>query len=202
MHYLLAEMSTGAIVAIVVLAVLVLWAISVFNTLVRKRNEYKNAFAQIDVQLRRRYDLIPNLVNCVKGYMAHERETLEAVVKARNQAAAAVEAASKMPGDANAMAGLSAAENQLHGALGRLLVTVERYPDLKANQNMLELQEELTSTENKVSFARQAYNDAVTDYNNTRAVFPANMIAGSFGFTEAKLLEVEEAVREAPKVQF
>ena len=202
MFPLFAEMSTGLITVLVVLAVLVLWAISVFNTLIRKRNEYKNAFAQIDVQLRRRYDLIPNLVNCVKGYMAHERETLEAVVKARNVAAAAIEAASKMPGDAGAMAGLSAAENQLHGALGRLLVTVERYPDLKANQNMLELQEELTATENKVSFARQAYNDSVTDYNTTRSMFPANLIAGTFGFVEAKLLEVEEAVREAPKVQF
>lgn len=190
-------------IVLIVVAVLAFWAIGVFNGLTRKRNEYKNAFAQIDVQLKRRYDLIPNLVETVKGYAKHERETLEAVVKARNVAAAAAEAAAKAAGDPDAMARLAAAESSLGGMLSRLLVTVERYPELKANQNFLELQEELTSTENKVSFARQAYNDAVTDYNNTRAVFPAVLLAGMFGFTEAKLLEVEAPeMREAPKVSF
>ena len=190
-------------IVLIVVAVLAFWAIGVFNGLTRKRNAYKNAFAQIDVQLKRRYDLIPNLVETVKGYAKHERETLEAVIKARNIAATAAEAAAKAAGDPDAMARLAAAEASLGGTLARLLVTVERYPELKANQNFLELQEELTSTENKVSFARQAYNDAVTDYNNTRAVFPAVLLAGMFGFTEAKLLEVESAeIREAPKVSF
>ena len=184
-------------------AVLAVWAIGVFNGLTRKRNGYRNAFAQIDVQLKRRYDLVPNLVETVKGYAKHERETLEAVVKARNVAAAAAEAAAKAAGDPDAMARLAQSEAALGGALSRLLVTVERYPDLKASQNFLELQEELASTENKVAFARQAYNDAVTDYNNTRAVFPAVLLAGMFGFTEAKLLEVETPeMREAPKVSF
>ena len=190
-------------IVLIVVAVLAFWAIGVFNGLTRKRNAYKNAFAQIDVQLKRRYDLIPNLVETVKGYAKHERETLEAVIKARNIAATAAEAAAKAAGDPDAMARLAAAEASLGGTLARLLVTVERYPELKANQNFLELQEELTSTENKVSFARQAYNDAVTDYNNTRAVFPAVLLAGMFGFTEAKLLEVETPeMREAPKVSF
>ena len=190
-------------IVLIVVAVLAFWAIGVFNGLTRKRNAYKNAFAQIDVQLKRRYDLIPNLVETVKGYAKHERETLEAVIKARNIAATAAEAAAKAAGDPDAMARLASAEASLGGMLSRLLVTVERYPELKANQNFLELQEELTSTENKVSFARQAYNDAVTDYNNTRAVFPAVLLAGTFGFTEAKLLEVETPeMREAPKVSF
>ena len=190
-------------IVLIVVAVLAFWAIGVFNGLTRKRNAYKNAFAQIDVQLKRRYDLIPNLVETVKGYAKHERETLEAVIKARNIAATAAEAAARAAGDPDAMARLAAAESSLGGMLSRLLVTVERYPELKANQNFLELQEELTSTENKVSFARQAYNDAVTDYNNTRAVFPAVLLAGMFGFTEAKLLEVETPeMREAPKVSF
>ena len=190
-------------IVLIVVAVLAFWAIGVFNGLTRKRNAYKNAFAQIDVQLKRRYDLIPNLVETVKGYAKHERETLEAVIKARNIAATAAEAAAKAAGDPDAMARLASAEASLGGMLSRLLVTVERYPELKANQNFLELQEELTSTENKVSFARQAYNDAVTDYNNTRAVFPAVLLAGMFGFTEAKLLEVETPeMREAPKVSF
>ena len=190
-------------IVLIVVAVLAFWAIGVFNGLTRKRNAYKNAFAQIDVQLKRRYDLIPNLVETVKGYAKHERETLEAVIKARNIAATAAEAAAKAAGDPDAMARLAAAEASLGGTLARLLVTVERYPELKANQNFLELQEELTSTENKVAFARQAYNDAVTDYNNTRAVFPAVLLAGMFGFTEAKLLEVEAPeMREAPKVSF
>ena len=190
-------------IVLIVVAVLAFWAIGVFNGLTRKRNAYKNAFAQIDVQLKRRYDLIPNLVETVKGYAKHERETLEAVIKARNIAATAAEAAAKAAGDPDAMARLAAAEASLGGTLARLLVTVERYPELKANQNFLELQEELTSTENKVAFARQAYTDAVTDYNNTRAVFPAVLLAGMFGFTEAKLLEVEAPeMREAPKVSF
>ena len=190
-------------IVLIVVAVLAFWAIGVFNGLTRKRNAYKNAFAQIDVQLKRRYDLIPNLVETVKGYAKHERETLEAVIKARNIAATAAEAAAKAAGDPDAMARLAAAEASLGGTLARLLVTVERYPELKANQNFLELQEELTTTENKVSFARQAYNDAVTDYNNSRAVFPAVLLAGMFGFTEAKLLEVETPeMREAPKVSF
>ena len=191
------------VIPVAVVAVVVFWAAGVFNGLTRKRNAYKNAFAQIDVQLKRRYDLIPNLVETVKGYAAHERETLEAVVKARNIAATAAEAASKAAGDPDAMTKLASAEASLGGSLSRLLVTVERYPDLKANQNFLALQEELTSTENKVAFARQAYNDAVTDYNNARAVFPAVLLAGTFGFTEAKLLEVESLeIREAPKVSF
>ena len=190
-------------IVLIVVAVLAFWAIGVFNGLTRKRNAYKNAFAQIDVQLKRRYDLIPNLVETVKGYAKHERETLEAVIKARNIAATAAEAAAKAAGDPDAMARLAASEAALGGTLARLLVTVERYPELKANQNFLELQEELTSTENKVSFARQAYNDAVTVYNNARAVFPAVLLAGMFGFTEAKLLEVETPeMREAPKVSF
>lgn len=193
----------GGIIALIVVAVIAIWAIGVFNGLTRLRNAYKNAFAQIDVQLKRRYDLIPNLVETVKGYAAHERETLEAVIKARNVAAAAAEAASRSAGDPDSIARLASSEAALGGALSRLLVTVERYPDLKANQNFLALQEELTSTENKVSFARQAYNDAVTEYNNARAVFPAVVLAGAFGFTEAKLLEVETPeMREAPKVSF
>lgn len=190
-------------IVLAVAAVLAVWAIGVFNGLTRKRNGYRNAFAQIDVQLKRRYDLVPNLVETVKGYAKHERETLEAVVKARNVAAAAAEAAAKAAGDPDAMARLAQSEAALGGALSRLLVTVERYPDLKASQNFLELQEELASTENKVAFARQAYNDAVTEFNNARAVFPAVLLAGAFGFPEAKLLEVESAeVREAPKVSF
>jgi LemA protein len=190
-------------IVLAVAAVLAVWAVGVFNGLTRKRNGYRNAFAQIDVQLKRRYDLVPNLVETVKGYAKHERETLEAVVKARNVAAAAAEAAAKAAGDPDAMARLAQSEAALGGALSRLLVTVERYPELKANQNFLELQEELTATENKVAFARQAYNDAVTEFNNARSVFPTVLLAGAFGFPEAKLLEVESAeVREAPKVSF
>ena len=190
-------------IVLAVAAVLAVWAVGVFNGLTRKRNGYRNAFAQIDVQLKRRYDLVPNLVETVKGYAKHERETLEAVGKARNVAAAAAEAAAKAAGDPDAMARLAQSEAALGGALSRLLVTVERYPDLKASQNFLELQEELASTENKVAFARQAYNDAVTEFNNARAVFPAVLLAGAFGFPEARLLEVESAeVREAPKVSF
>lgn len=190
-------------IILIVAVVAVLAAINIYNTLVMLRNRYKNAFAQIDVQLKRRYDLIPNLVEAVKGYMSHERETLEAVIKARGTAMGAESAASQNPGDPSAMANLASAESALKGSLSKLMVVVERYPDLKANQNMLSLQEELTSTENKVSFARQAYNDSVMVYNTKRESFPANIFAGIFGFTEAKLFEILDAAeREAPKVKF
>jgi len=176
--------------------------ISVYNGLVVGRNRYKNAYAQIDVQLKRRYDLIPNLVECVKGYMAHEKGTLEAVVAARTSAVAAGQKAAASPGDPVAMKELGQAEAQLGGALGRLIAVAEAYPDLKANQNMMSLQEELTSTENKVSFARQAFNDAVTAFNNQRQVFPTVVIANLFNFTEASLLETPVTEREAPKIKF
>lgn len=191
------------IIILGIVAVVVVAAIGIYNTLVLLRNRFKNAFAQIDVQLKRRYDLIPNLVEAVKGYMAHERETLEAVVKARGVAMGAASAASANPADPAAISALSGAESALKGAMARLMVVVERYPDLKANQNMMALQEELTSTENKVSFARQAYNDAVMAYNTKRETFPSNLFAGVFGFTEAKLFEILDAAeREAPKVKF
>lgn len=191
------------IIILVVVAVIAVALIGMYNSLVTLRNRYKNAFSQIDVQLKRRYDLIPNLVESVKGYMKHERETLEAVIKARNIAATAAAAASSAPGDPDAMGNLAAAESSLKGAMSRLMVVVERYPELKANENMMALQEELTSTENKVSFARQAYNDAAMAYNTKREVFPNNIFAGMFGFREAKLFEVADATeREAPKVQF
>ncbi len=183
--------------------VLFFWAIGIYNGLVTKRNRYKNAFAQIDVQLKRRYDLIPNLVETAKGYMKHEQETLEKVIQARNQAMGAAGAASDDPGNAQAMQKLGRAEGELAGALSRLMVVVEQYPDLKANQNMLALQEELTSTENKVAFARQAYNDSVMSYNIDREIFPANIVAGMFNFAAATLFEVEnEAERAAPSVKF
>ena len=185
------------------IALLVVFIISSYNRLVLLRNRFKNAFAQIDVQLKRRYDLIPNLVETAKGYMSHERETLEAVIQARNQAAAAGKAAAQNPADGQAMAGLVGAEGALTGALGRLFALSEAYPDLKANQNMMQLTEELTSTENKISFARQAYNDAVTVYNTGRETFPTNIVAGMFNFMAATLFEVEdEAEKEAPKVNF
>ncbi len=177
--------------------------VGIYNGLVTARNAYKNAFAQIDVQLNRRYDLIPNLVETAKGYMAHERETLEAVIQARAAAVSGLKAASANPGDANAMAQLANADQGLTGALSRLMVVSESYPDLKANQNMMQLSEELTSTENRVAFARQAYNDSVMGYNNKREVFPSNIIAGMFNFAAASLLEITEpAKREAPKVSF
>jgi LemA protein len=192
----------AAIVGIVVVLA-ILYAVGVFNSLVTLRNRYKNAFSQIDVQLKRRYDLIPNLVEVAKGYMAHERDTLEAVVKARNQAVTAQQRAAASPGDPTAMRDLSAAEGQVSGVLGRLFALAESYPDLKANQNMLALQEELTSTENKVAFARQAFNDAVMSYNTQREVFPASMIASLAGFAPAQLFEIESPKeREAPKVSF
>jgi LemA protein len=172
--------------------------------LVALRNRYKNAFSQIDVQLKRRYDLIPNLVESVKGYMAHERGTLEAVIKARGDAVGAAQRAAAAPGDPAAMRGLSQAEGVLGGALGRLLAVFEQYPDLKANQNVLALQEELTSTENKVAFARQAYNDSVMEYNTKRESFPDTVFAGMFGFQAAELLQATESAeeRKAPKVSF
>lgn len=190
-------------VIIVVIVLLIMFLISIYNRLVTSRNGYKNAFAQIDVQLTRRYDLIPNLVETVKGYLAHERNTLEAVIKARNAAVTGLKAAAANPGDPAAVQGLASAENQLNGAMGRLFALAESYPDLKANQNMMQLSEELTSTENKVAFSRQAYNDAVLGYNNTREVFPSSIIAGSFGFMPAQMLEIESPQkREVPKVSF
>ena len=194
----------GFLAVVAVLAILLaMYAIGIYNKLVALRNRFKNAFAQIDVQLKRRYDLIPNLVEVAKGYMKHEKETLEAVIQARNQAVSAGEKAAANPGDPTAMKSLGQAEGTLTGTLGRLFALTESYPDLKANENMLSLQEELTSTENKVSFARQAYNDAVTVYNTSREVFPAVVFAGMFGFLEATLFEIEEPQeREAAKVSF
>jgi LemA protein len=195
------------IIALLVLlalgAAVLLWIAGAYNALVTLRNRFKNAFAQIDVQLKRRYDLIPNLVETAKGYLKHERETLEAVIKARNIAAAAAQTAAANPADAGAVRGLLGAEAGLAGALSRLMVVSEAYPDLKANQNMMQLTEELTSTENKISFARQAYNDAVTAYNTRREVFPTNLIAGLFNFAEAQLFQVDSAAeRQAPQVKF
>ncbi|MFO0455088.1 MAG: LemA family protein [Planctomycetota bacterium] len=186
-----------------IVLVFVAYISGIYNRLVTLANRYKNAFAQIDVQLKRRHDLIPNLVEMVKGYMKHEQDTLTKVIEARNKAVSAGQAAASNPGDPTAMKNLGAAESQLNGALGRLLMIAEAYPDLKANQNMMSLQEELTSTENKVSFARQSYNDAVTEYNTAREVFPSVLFSGMFGFREAQLLEIENTKeREAPRVQF
>lgn len=196
----------GLLILLAVLALAAFWLVGLYNGLITARNGYKNAFAQIDVQLQRRFDLIPNLVEVAKKYMAHERETLEAVVSARGAAMGGLAAAKANPGDPEAMAQLAAAQQQLNAGLGRLLAVAEAYPDLKANQNMMQLTEELTSTENKVAFARQAYNDAVTGYNNRREVFPTSVVAGMFNFQPAALLEIaedkREAVRDAPKVQF
>ena len=187
-------------------AALALWAMGIYNGLVTSRNGWKNAFAQIDVQLQRRFDLIPNLVETAKAYMGHERETLEAVIAARSAAQSGLAAAKAHPGDADAMAQLAASQGQLNGVLGRLLAVAEAYPDLKANQNMMQLTEELSSTENRVAFARQAYNDAVMAYNNKREVFPNSIFAGMFNFAPATLLEIpadkQAEVRAAPKVQF
>ncbi len=194
------------LLAIVGLAVvLALWGVGIYNGLVTARNAFKNAFAQIDVQLQRRFDLIPNLVETAKAYMSHERETLEAVIAARSAAQSGLSAAKANPGDPAAMAQLAAAEGQLNAGLGRLLAISEAYPDLKANQNMMQLTEELTTTENKVAFARQAYNDSVMAYNNRREVFPSSLLAGMFNFVAAALLDIpadKAEVREAPKVQF
>ncbi len=189
-----------------VAVVAILWGTGIYNGLVTARNAFRNAFAQIDVQLLRRFDLIPNLVETAKGYMNHERETLEAVVAARSAAQSGLATAKANPGDPGAMAQLAAAQGQLNAGLGRLLAVAEAYPDLKANQNMMQLTEALTSTENKVAFARQAYNDAVMAYNNRREMFPSSVVAGAFNFAPAALLDLpaEQAaqVREAPKVQF
>ena len=193
-----------ALLVIVVLLVVVLSSVvGIYNKLVTMRNRYKNAYAQIDVQLKRRYDLIPNLVETAKGYIKHERETLEAVTAARNIAYAASKAAAANPGDAAAMKNLASAETGLGGTLSRLMMVSEAYPDLKANQNMMQLTEELTSTENKISFARQAYNDSVMTYNTDREVFPSNLIAGMFNFGAAELFVVDKPEqKDAPKVSF
>ena len=193
----------GTLLVLAVVVGVVLWVVGIYNGLVGGRNAFKNAFAQIDVQLTRRHDLIPNLVETAKGYIKHERETLEAVIQARNSAITAQQAAAAKPGDPAAMQQLSGAENALTQTLGRLFALSEAYPDLKANQNMMQLSEELTSTENKVAFARQAYNDAVMGYNNRREMFPGNIVAGMFAFTPASLLEIENpAKREVPQVKF
>jgi len=193
------------LVVLGVLVVIAVWAVGIYNSLVRLKNRYQNAFAQIEVQLKRRYDLIPNLVETARGYMEHERETLEEVVQARSQAMSGLERASGDPGNPAAMSELAGAEGALSGAMGRLLALAESYPDLKANQNMMQLSEELTSTENKVAFSRQAFNDSVTAYNSYRQSFPAVVLAGTFGHAEdASLLEFEdrEAIQEAPQVSF
>jgi LemA protein len=182
---------------------LLIFVVGAYNSLVTLRNRYKNAYSQIDVQLKRRYDLIPNLVETAKGYLSHERGTLEAVIAARNAAATANTRAAQNPGDASAMKELSSAESALGGVMGRLFALAEAYPDLKANTTMLNLMEELTSTENKVSFARQAYNDAVMTYNTRREVFPTNLIAGPFNFGPAELFVIDKPEqKEAPKVSF
>lgn len=186
-----------------VVGLIAIFLVGIYNGLVKLRNMFKNAFSQIDVQLKRRYDLIPNLVETAKAYMGHERETLEAVIAARNMASDARQGAAANPGDPGALGKLNQAEAGLGGVLGRLFAVAEAYPDLKANQNMMQLSEELTTTENKVAFARQAYNDSVLAYNNKREVFPNNMVAGMFGFDAAAPFEIDVAAeREAPKVQF
>lgn len=186
-----------------IIAAVGLYAMGVYNALVQLRNRFKNAFSQIDVQLKRRYDLIPNLVETAKAYLSHERETLEAVIAARNQAQSASQKVAGNPADTGAMQALAGAEGALTGAMGRFFALAEAYPDLKANQNMMQLTEELTSTENKIAFARQAFNDAVMNYNNKREQFPANIFAGMFNFSEAQMFEIEtEAEREAPQVKF
>jgi len=194
---------TTLIVLGVIAVALVGFVIGIYNRLIAARNRYKNAFAQIDVQLTRRYDLIPNLVEVARKYMAHEKDTLEAVIQARNGAVSQLKKTAADPTDPDAVAKLNQAEQGLSGALGRLFALSEAYPDLKANQNMMQLTEELTSTENKVAFARQAYNDSVMSYNILRESFPNNLVAGTFNFQPAQLLEIEdEAKREAVKVDF
>lgn len=198
-------MEIGAVIAVaiivVIILVLVFWVVGIYNGLVRARNSYKNAWAQVDVQVKRRHDLIPNIVQIAKGSLVHERSTLEAVIQARSQAVNAQSAASAAPGDPGAMQALAEGENMLTQAMGRFIALTEAYPDLKANQTLLQAMEDLRSTENKVAFARQAYNDGVMFYNNKREVFPASLIAGPFGFTEAALFEIEDpAQREAPQV--
>ncbi len=196
----------GMLIFAAIVVIAALWIAGIYNGLVTGRNAYKNAFAQIDVQLQRRFDLIPNLVEVAKKYMGHERETLEAVIAARGAAQAGLAAAKANPGDGESMAQLAAAQGQLNAGLGRLLAVAEDYPDLKANQNMMQLTEELTSAENKVAFARQAFNDSVMAYNNRREVFPSSVFAGMFNFAPAALLDIpadkQAEVRAAPKVQF
>lgn len=192
-----------AIILLIIAVLIVVYLVGIYNGLVRARNSYKNAFAQIDVQLTRRHDLIPNLVETAKGYLKHERETLEAVIQARNSAMSGLAGAKAHPGDPEAMKKLSGAENALSQTLGRLFALSESYPDLKANQNMMQLSEELTSTENRIAFARQAYNDAVMTFNNRREVFPNTLIAGNFGFNAAEPLQLEDpAAKQAPQVSF
>ena len=192
------------LVIVVIAIVLIAWIVGLYNGLVVLKNRFKNAFAQIDVQLRRRYDLIPNLVETAKGYLKHERETLTAVIEARNQAAGAAKSLAAAPGDPAAVKAFSAAESGLAGVLSRLMVVVERYPELKADKQMARVSEELTSTENRIAFARQAYNDSVTEYNTKREIFPTSIIAGVFNFAPAALLESTDsaAQREAPQVKF
>ncbi len=194
---------TGLIILLGIVLLVVIIAVAIYNRLVALRNRFKNAFAQIDVQLKRRYDLIPNLVETAKGYMKHEKETLEAVIQARNQAQQAEKKVAQQPDDPQAMKQLMGAEASLTGTLGRLFALSENYPDLKANQNMLQLQEELSSTENKIAFARQAFNDAVMNYNTAREKFPNIIFANTFGFTQAQLFEIEMTEeRETPSVSF
>ena len=194
---------TSFLIFLAIVAAIVFWAVGIYNRLVNERNRVRNAFAQIDVQLTRRYDLIPNLVEAVKGYMKHERETLEAVVEARNAASAALDAAKADPANAAAIKELGASEGALGAVLGRLFALSEAYPDLKANENMMQFQEELTATENKVAFARQAFNDAVMVFNTSVESFPNNVVANIFSFKLASFLEIEsEEMREAPEVSF
>jgi LemA protein len=199
-------MNTLIVVGIIVVALVALvgWVVGLYNGLVVLKNHFKNAFAQIDVQLRRRYDLIPNLVETAKGYLKHERETLTAVIEARNQAAGAAKALAAAPGDPSAVKAFASAESGLAGLLSRLMVVVERYPELKADAQMSRVMEELSSTENRIAFARQAYNDAVTEYDTKRELFPTSIVAGMFNFDPAALLESTDsaAQREAPQVKF